>query len=132
MVDRIVYQSIFNQDILGYKIDGQLSDALCFANRVNDDENQEKFLSTYFNGWDDFCKEQKKAFKKGYSWKLEVDVQQYYEHIPIEKLIEKAGISQEQAHKAIETIKEFVKEKFPMMAGAVDKLFEGVEEDPIA
>jgi hypothetical protein len=89
MVDRIVYQAIFNQDVLGYKIDGQLSDTLCFANRVNDDEKQKKFLSTYFNGWDDFCKEQKKSFKKGFIWKLEVDVQQYYEHIPIEKLIEK-------------------------------------------
>ncbi|MEP7110610.1 MAG: hypothetical protein ABI760_21635 [Ferruginibacter sp.] len=37
---------------------------------------------------------------------------------------EKAGISTEQATKALETIKDFVKEKFPMMAGAVDKLFE--------
>ncbi len=89
MVDRIVYQAIFNQDILGYKIDGQLSDTLCFANRINDDEDNQKFLSTYFNGWDDFCKVQKKVFKKGFTWKLEVDVQQYYEHIPIEKLIEK-------------------------------------------
>lgn len=37
-------------------------------------------------------------------------------------LQEKAGISQEQAVKAIDTIKDFVKEKFPMMAGAVDSL----------
>ena len=41
----------------------------------------------------------------------------------ITKLTEKAGISAEQANKAIETIKEFVKEKFPMMSGAVDNLF---------
>ncbi len=89
MVDRIVYQAIFNQEILGYKIDGQLSDKVCFANRVSDDEKDERFLSQYFNGWNDFCKEQKKTFNKGYSWKLEVDVQQYYEHIPAGKLIEK-------------------------------------------
>lgn len=37
-------------------------------------------------------------------------------------LQEKAGISQEQAVKAIDTIKDFVKDKFPMMAGAVDSL----------
>ncbi|HMK03157.1 MAG TPA: hypothetical protein VK489_03160 [Ferruginibacter sp.] len=43
----------------------------------------------------------------------------------IDQLKEKAGISDEQAQKAIETIKDFVKYKFPMMAGAVDKLFEG-------
>lgn len=41
----------------------------------------------------------------------------------INKLTEKAGISSEQAHKAIDTIKDFIKEKFPMMAGAVDNLF---------
>ena len=40
----------------------------------------------------------------------------------INKLTEKAGLSHDQASKAIETIKEFVKEKFPMMAGAVDNL----------
>ncbi|MEP7166228.1 MAG: hypothetical protein ABI741_16115 [Ferruginibacter sp.] len=43
----------------------------------------------------------------------------------IDQLKERAGLSDEQAAKAIETIKDFVKEKFPMMAGAVDKLFEG-------
>ena len=42
----------------------------------------------------------------------------------VDKLIEKAGISPDQAHKALETIKDYVKDKFPMMAGAVDKLFE--------
>lgn len=43
----------------------------------------------------------------------------------IEQLKTKAGLSDDQAVKAIETIKDFVKEKFPMMAGAVDQLFAG-------
>lgn len=43
----------------------------------------------------------------------------------IEQLKTKAGLTEEQAGKAIETIKDFVKEKFPMMAGAVDQLFKG-------
>ena len=43
----------------------------------------------------------------------------------IDKLTEKAGISSEQAHKAIHTIKDFIKEKFPMMAGAVDNFLPG-------
>jgi len=42
----------------------------------------------------------------------------------IEQLKTKAGLSDDQAVKAIETIKDFVKEKFPMMAGAVDQLFD--------
>lgn len=43
----------------------------------------------------------------------------------INRLTEKAGISNEQAIKALDTIKDFVKEKFPMMAGAVDNLLGG-------
>ncbi len=43
----------------------------------------------------------------------------------LEQLKEKAGLNDEQALKALETIKDFVKEKFPMMAGAVDQLFKG-------
>ena len=41
----------------------------------------------------------------------------------ITRLTQQAGISPEQAAKAIETIKEFAKEKFPMVAGAVDNMF---------
>ena len=40
----------------------------------------------------------------------------------ITRLTEKAGISNDQAIKAVDAIKEFVKEKFPMMSGAVDNL----------
>lgn len=43
----------------------------------------------------------------------------------IAQLTEKAGISPEQATKAINTIKDFVKEKFPMLSGAVDNMFAG-------
>ena len=46
----------------------------------------------------------------------------------ITSLTEKAGITSEQAHKAVETIKDFVKEKFPMRAGAVDNLFASAPE----
>jgi hypothetical protein len=41
----------------------------------------------------------------------------------INRLIEKTGISADQATKSIDTIKEFVKEKFPMLGGAVDNMF---------
>jgi len=43
----------------------------------------------------------------------------------ITRLTEKAGISAEQASKTIDTIKDFVKEKFPMLSGAVDNMFAG-------
>ena len=43
----------------------------------------------------------------------------------INKISNNAGITAEQSLKALEAVKDYVKEKFPMMAGAVDKLFEG-------
>lgn len=41
----------------------------------------------------------------------------------IDQLIEKVGLTPEQAQKAIETIAEYVKDKFPMLGGAVDQIF---------
>jgi hypothetical protein len=34
------------------------------------------------------------------------------------------GLTEEQAYKAIEVIKNFTKEKFPLFGGAIDKLFD--------
>jgi len=58
----------------------------------------------------------------------------------ISRISENAGISADQAAKALDSIKDFVKEKFPMMAGAVDNLFPAATEtsatslvvDPVA
>lgn len=48
----------------------------------------------------------------------------------VEKLVKEANLSPEQAVKAIETIAGFVKEKFPMLGGAVDQIFSaGNKED---
>lgn len=47
----------------------------------------------------------------------------------ITRLTENAGISAEQAAKSIETIKEFVKEKFPMLGGAIDNMFASSPEN---
>jgi len=41
----------------------------------------------------------------------------------LERLMKEAKLDQEQAKKAIETIASFVKEKFPMLGGAVDNMF---------
>jgi nucleoid DNA-binding protein len=41
----------------------------------------------------------------------------------VEKLKTEAGLTDEQAKKAVETIKNYVVEKFPMLEGAVSNLF---------
>ena len=41
----------------------------------------------------------------------------------IDKLKAEAGLTDEQAKKAIETIKGFIVEKFPMLEGAVSNVF---------
>ena len=43
----------------------------------------------------------------------------------IKKIMENAEISAGQTMKVLETIKEYVKEQFPMMGDAVDKLLAG-------
>lgn len=43
----------------------------------------------------------------------------------IEKLKSEAGLTEEQAGKALQVIVNFVKDKFPMFGGAVDNLFQG-------
>lgn len=42
-----------------------------------------------------------------------------------ERLIKEANLTPEQAQKAVETIANFVKEKFPMLGNAVDQIFSG-------
>lgn len=44
-------------------------------------------------------------------------------HDLVDKLKTEAGLTDEQAKKAIETIKNYVIEKFPMLEGAVGNLF---------
>jgi hypothetical protein len=41
-----------------------------------------------------------------------------------------AGFTEQQAYKAIEVIKDFSKEKFPIFAGAIDKLFDKYDTRP--
>ena len=43
----------------------------------------------------------------------------------IEKLKAEAGLTEEQAKKAVDTIKNYVVEKFPMLEGAVNNVFGG-------
>jgi hypothetical protein len=50
----------------------------------------------------------------------------------INRLTAEAGISAEQATKSLETIKNFVKEKFPMLGGAVDNMFNATPENVAA
>ncbi len=47
----------------------------------------------------------------------------------VERLIKEASLTPEQAKKSIETIANFVKEKFPMLGGAVDQVFNTASDD---
>ncbi len=47
----------------------------------------------------------------------------------IERLTKEAGLTPDQAKKAVETIASFVKEKFPMLGGAVDNIFSAGSKD---
>jgi polyhydroxyalkanoate synthesis regulator phasin len=46
-------------------------------------------------------------------------------HELVERLKTHAGLSNEQAQKVMETMKDFVVEKYPMLSGAVNNVFGG-------
>jgi hypothetical protein len=50
-------------------------------------------------------------------------IQNNYMNELVDRLIKEAGLKPDQAKKAIETIANFVKERFPMLGGAVDQIF---------
>lgn len=89
LIDRIVYQAIFNQNIFGRKIDDQLSNKACFANRISRDETSGFYFNSNLAGWKKFYKTQKRYFEKGYVWTMEFGLQRFYEQIPISGLINK-------------------------------------------
>lgn len=41
----------------------------------------------------------------------------------IDKLMQNAGLTEEQSKKTVNVVAEYVKEKFPMISGAVDQIF---------
>ena len=47
----------------------------------------------------------------------------------VERLVNEAALTPEQAQQAIATIAGFVKEKFPMLGGAVDQIFSAGNKD---
>jgi hypothetical protein len=47
----------------------------------------------------------------------------------VERLVKEAALTPEQAQQAIATIAGFVKEKFPMLGGAVDQIFSAGNKD---
>ena len=47
----------------------------------------------------------------------------------IKKLQDNHGLTTEQSYGILNTIKEFIKEKFPMVGGAVDNLFQFEDEN---
>lgn len=82
VVDRIIYQAILNPLVLGNAIDKKLCSS-CLGNRVL---GKEKYLKPYKNQWAKFCDKQTEAYKNGFMWRAEFDIQTYYEAIHIDSL----------------------------------------------
>ena len=64
-----------------------------------------------------------KNLKRNYMFGLNKDNAQDQVSELVEKLKGQAGLSEEQAQKVIDTIKNFVVEKYPMLSGAVNNMF---------
>jgi len=84
VTDRIIFQALLNPTTLGDKIDKQLH-TFVFGNRI---QGKEKYLVPYKNKWVQFCDAQIKAVNDGFIWRIELDIQGFYENILINKLLE--------------------------------------------
>lgn len=89
VIDRLVYQALFNPNILGNMIDKKLY-SFCFGYRLAGKDN---FFKHYKSLYPDFISKQKDAFNKDYRWRIELDIQTFYENIDITALL---NILQEQ------------------------------------
>ncbi|HOX10367.1 MAG TPA: reverse transcriptase domain-containing protein [Candidatus Moranbacteria bacterium] len=83
VVDRIIFQALLNPSVLGNIIDKKLF-SFCCGNRI---ASKEKFLKPYKNQWVFFCDKQIEAFEKKLTWRVEFDIQTYYENIHIDTLL---------------------------------------------
>lgn len=90
IIDRIVYQAIFNPEIYGLKIDSQLEDAICLAKRINRSiEGDQRFLINYSELYSELIQRQELAFTEGFIFCIELDISNYYQDILHDKLIKK-------------------------------------------
>ncbi len=48
----------------------------------------------------------------------------------IQRLMQQAGLTEAQAIRAIEIVKDYAKQKFPVFSGAIDRLFEKYAPKP--
>lgn len=48
----------------------------------------------------------------------------------IQRLMQQAGLTEAQAVRAIEIVKDYAKQKFPVFSGAIDRLFEKYAPKP--
>lgn len=84
VVDRIVFQALLNPWILGDKIDKKLCNS-CLGHRMF---GKEKYLKPYKKQWAKFCDKQIEAFNKNFTWRVEFDIQTYYENIHTDSLLQ--------------------------------------------
>jgi hypothetical protein len=84
VTDRIIFQALLNPTTTGDKIDKQLH-TFVFGNRI---QGKGKYLIPYKKKWGQFCDAQIKAVNDGFTWRIELDIQGFYENILISKLLE--------------------------------------------
>jgi hypothetical protein len=78
IVDRVVYQAIFNKQIIGNKIVSTFNSTNYYP-RLSKYES--RYLQNYKSFYKNFVNDQKRATAEGYSWRGEFDVSAFYDNI---------------------------------------------------
>lgn len=79
LADAITYQAILNPAVFGKTINARLRNGTVFANRIA--SRGRRFFHPYKKQWKGFVHAQRRAYKDGYTYRIELDVQNYYQTI---------------------------------------------------
>lgn len=83
VVDRIVYQAILNYEVLGQILFNNWSSA-CYSPNIS--KSKLSYFENYQDCWDKFITDQISAFDDGFYWRLEFDIETFYDSIDHKKL----------------------------------------------
>lgn len=79
LIDRVIYHAIFNHNSLGSLYNSHIYPNVSFSREVNDQSKY--FLEDYKFKYIGYIEKQIKAYKDGYSWRLIVDIERFYDQI---------------------------------------------------
>jgi len=83
VTDRIVYQALLNYDVMGQVLHNNWT-SVCLSPNIASEGKA--YFEKYKTCWDNYLRAQINAFEEGFEWRLEFDIETFYDSIDHKKL----------------------------------------------